>query len=518
MRRIRLWALAGVGVLAAYILLFGSPHYEPGDDAVLLWSLLAGETYSLYTHPLLHWPLLLLTTLVPSAAWMSAWQMGMLALGAYGCLTGGMRMAEKSRLPLRVGFFVSFACCAATILPCANNVTYTLTGAALGMAAMWQLLGGAGAGRSFLYLLLGFCLRDAAVLPSLAFWLGGLVCLWKLEDLPLRKILRAASACLGVLALMAAAHDAQAALSGERAYADWQESRIAAMDYGDLSAQETWTQEEAALVGAWCLMDESVTQEALNAVPQSEPSRQTLGLLFAKSRWMYWLCALTAAAFLCGCLGMGWWSRLAALCGGLLGAAMLMYLALKGRLPARAAAAVVFPAIAYAAYLLLRLPVRRRTAALMLISVLMIPCLRQTWTLTRQPKPESRETVFTRLDEYALSHPDELIIGDHTLGRDLTLFPVRDGGFPRNLLLAWGGWNTHSAGYRETLAAFGYEHDRFRMGNLLDEPIRLAVKAGGEPMPELLRLMEAQCGQAVRAVLCHEGDGYLLYRFEKEGT
>ena len=514
MKRMRFWALGAVLVLAAYIVLFASPHYEPGDDAVLLYSLLAGESYSLYTHTLLHWLLLGLTALFPRVAWLSVWQMAMLALGAYASLTGGMRLAKRLGLPVWTGFSLAFACCAVMVIPCANNVTYTLTGAVLGMAAVWQLLGRGKAGVSIIYLLLGFSLRDASVLPSLCFWLGGLICLWKLESMPFRKLLRWAGLCVLSLALMAGLHEAQAAWCGEREYADWQQSRIAAMDYGDVSAYEGWTESERALVREWCFLDEGVTKEALDAVPHREPSLDTLRLLLAKNRWMYWMTALVCGLLLCGGLGRGWWPRLAALCGIGLCAAMLLALAWRGRLPARAAATVLFPAFAFGVYLLLRLPKRRRMAAMLAVCVLLLPCLRQAWVQSHQPKPAARETVFTRLDEYAVEHPDELIIGDGSIGRDPTLFPVRAQGFANNLLLCWGGWNTHSEGYRAVMASFGYEHQSFRIASFLDPAIRLAVKQGAAPSANLMAVMEEQTGTSVEAVLCYEGDGFAVYRFE----
>lgn len=517
MKRMRLMALAAVGVLALYVALCASPHYEPGDDAVLMQALLAGERYSLYLHPLLQALLLALTALWPQTAWLSVWQLGMLALGAYHTLMGGMRLAQRTDAPMWMGFGLAFACCAAMIVPCANNVTYTLTGAVLGMAAVWQLLGGRRIAASIALLLLGFSLRDASVLPALCFWLGGLICLCRLEKLPLRKCAQAAVLCLGALALMALLHEAQAVWCGEGEYAAWQESRIAAMDYGDVAAYEGWTKNERALVQEWCFLDESVTQEALAAVPVREPSLDVLWKLLKNNRWIYWLTMLSFAALGCGLCGRGLWHRLAALCAVVLCAAMLLYLAWKGRLPARAAAAVLFSAFAYAGYLLLYLPKRRRTAALMLLALVLLPCLRQAWTQSFQPKPETRETVFTRLDEYALAHPDELLIADGSIDRDTTLFPVKKQGFVNNLLLCWGGWNTHSESYRNTLAVFGYEHDHFRIENTLDSSVRPAVAAGREPSANLLAVLQERCEQPVRAVLCHAGDGFRIYRLQKEG-
>ena len=121
---------------------------------------------------------------------------------------------------------------------------------------------------------------------------------------------------------------------------------------------------ELALSG--CLLDASVTTEALAALEPPEEAHtrrrrwKPCVCSFRRSRGAYWacaalagLCALAALLALAGPRGSRLWPFLASAGVGLAAAAMLLYLAWMGRLPARAAMTVLMPAIALALWLAL---------------------------------------------------------------------------------------------------------------------------------------------------------------------
>lgn len=134
---------------------------------------------------------------------------------------------------------------------------------------------------------------------------------------------------------------------------------------------------------------------------------------------------------------------------------------------------------------------------------------------TYQPFAGTSDSAYTRLERYALAHEDELFVCDSAFGYDNALFPDWSAGKPRNLLLNWGGWNSHSEGYRAAFERFGYEHDHFQIMNFLDEPLRLVTRADAEPSEALFNCMSEQAGYPVEAVLEAREDGFWIYRFQE---
>ena len=261
---------------------------------------------------------------------------------------------------------------------------------------------------------------------------------------------------------------------------------------------------------------------------------ETLRVLFRRSRGAYWacaalagLCALAALLALAGPRGSRLWPFLASAGVGLAAAAMLLYLAWMGRLPARAAMTVLLPAVALALWLVLHGaaglwisgsgPRRAAAVAAVLVGAAMLaPCARAAYHSTYNPDPAQGESACTRLERYALAHGDRLFITDLSLGDDRSLFPDWSAGKPANLLLAWGGWNNHSEGYCAAFARFGYAHDGFRIADFADSPLRLVTGAGAQPSDAFMACLNRQLGRPVTAVLEAEEGGFAVYAFTTE--
>ena len=280
--------------------------------------------------------------------------------------------------------------------------------------------------------------------------------------------------------------------------------------------------------------------EALAALEPPEEAHtpqealETLRVLFRRSRGAYWacaalagLCALAALLALAGPRGSRLWPFLASAGVGLAAAAMLLYLAWMGRLPARAAMTVLLPAVALALWLVLHGaaglwtsgsgPRRAAAVAAVLVGAAMLaPCARAAYHSTYNPDPAQGESACTRLERYALAHGDRLFIADLSLGDDRSLFPDWSAGKPSNLLLAWGGWNNHSEGYCAAFARFGYAHDGFRIADFADSPLRLVTGAGAQPSDAFMACLNRQLGRPVTAVLEAEEGGFAVYAFTTE--
>ena len=539
----RLAAAATVAALLAYVLACTNPHYDLGDDVLLARSfggMVGGvyESFNYITHTFLGWLMHGLSLLWPDVAWFSVAQAALLWLSAYAAVLFAMRAAQRLALPAWCGWLAGMAYLLGLAAEGLTSVTYTLTAAAAGGAAVWRLMavdwragykaavrGALGSGA----LLYGaYLLRAQAFLPSLCLWAGALAALGLMKRAPWRALGAGAAAVALLFGVSAAA-------------------RTQAIDYGGLAAADAgaleaagWTPEMAELALSGCLLDASVTTEALAALEPPEEAHtpqealETLRVLFRRSRGAYWacaalagLCALAALLALAGPRGSRLWPFLASAGVGLAAAAMLVYLAWMGRLPARAAMTVLLPAMAMALWLVLHgaaglwsagrsLHRAVAVAAVVMCALLLAPCVKTAYHNTYNPFPGQGESACTRLERYALAHEDRLFIADLSLGDDRSLFPDWSAGKPDNLLLAWGGWNNHSEGYCAALARFGYAHDGLRIADFADSSLRLVTGADAEPSEAFMACLDRQLGQPVTAVLEAEEDGFAVYAFTTE--
>ena len=555
----RLAAAATVAALLAYVLACTNPHYDLGDDVLLARSfggMVGGvyESFNYITHTFLGWLMHGLSLLWPGVAWFSVAQAALLWLSAYAAVLFAMRAAQRLALPAWCGWLAGMAYLLGLAAEGLTSVTYTLTAAAAGGAAVWRLMavdwragrkaavrGALGSGA----LLYGaYLLRAQAFLPSLCIWVGALAALGLMKRAPWRALGAGAAAVAVLFGVSAGVRAVQLAAPEQASYLAWQAARTQAIDYGGLAAADAqaleaagWTPEMAELALTGCLLDASVTTEALAALePPAEThtpqeALETLRVLFRRSRGAYWacaalagLCALAALLALAGPRGSRLWPFLASVGVGFAAAAMLLYLAWMGRLPARAAMTVLMPAIALAMWLVLHgaaglwsagrsLHRAVAVAAVVMCALLLAPCVKTAYHNTYNPFPGQGESACTRLERYALAHEDRLLIADLSLGDDRSLFPDWSAGKPDNLLLAWGGWNNHSEGYCAALARFGYEHDGLRIADFADSSLRLVTGAGAQPSDAFMACLNRQLGRPVTAVLEAEEDGFAVYAF-----
>ncbi len=558
----RLAAAATVAALLAYVLACTNPHYDLGDDVLLARSfggMVGGvyESFNYITHTFLGWLMHGLSLLWPGVAWFSVAQAALLWLSAYAAVLFAMRAAQRLALPAWCGWLAGMAYLLGLAAEGLTSVTYTLTAAAAGGAAVWRLMavdwragrkaavrGALGSGA----LLYGaYLLRAQAFLPSLCIWVGALAALGLMKRAPWRALGAGAAAVAVLFGVSAGVRAVQLAAPERASYLAWQAARTQAVDYGGLAAAEAealeaagLSPEMAELALSGCLLDASVTTEALAALEPPEEAHtpqealETLRVLFRRSRGAYWacaalagLCALAALLALSGPRGSRLWPFLASVGVGLAAAAMLLYLAWMGRLPARAAMTVLLPAVALALWLVLHGaaglwtsgsgPRRAAAVAAVLVGAAMLaPCARAAYHSTYNPDPAQGESACTRLERYALAHGDRLFIADLSLGDDRSLFPDWSAGKPANLLLAWGGWNNHSEGYCAAFARFGYAHDGFRIADFADSSLRLVTGAGAHPSDAFMACLNRQLGRPVTAVLEAEEGGFAVYAFTTE--
>ena len=497
----RLAAAATVAALLAYVLACTNPHYDLGDDVLLVRSfggMVGGvyESFNYITHTFLGWLMHGLSLLWPGVAWFSVAQAALLWLSAYAAVLFAMRAAQRLALPAWCGWLAGTAYLLGLAAEGLTSVTYTLTAAAAGGAPVWRLVavdwqagrkaavrGALGSG-ALLYA--AYLLRAQAFLPSLCLWVSALVALGLMKKASWRALGAGAAAVAVLFGVSVGVRVVQLSAPERASYLAWQAARTQAVDYGGLAAAEAealeaagLTPEMAELALSGCLLDASVTTEALAALEPPEEAHtpqealETLRVLFRRSRGAYWacaalagLCALAALLALAGPRGSRLWPFLASVGVGFAAAAMLLYLAWMGRLPARAAMTVLMPAIALAMWLVLHgaaglwsagrsLHRAVAVAAVVMCALLLAPCVKTAYHNTYNPFPGQGESACTRLERYALAHEDRLFIADLSLGDDRSLFPDWSAGKPDNLLLAWGGWNNHSEGYCAALARFG---------------------------------------------------------------
>lgn len=517
-------------------------RYENSDDFLVARAFLGFEGTSvtsphLLLHPALVWAFSALSSAVPGVAWFSVAQLGALWLSAAVMGFCLLRCGRAARLHpavcgvaalLFLGVFASFVCA---------RLTYTTTAALLAAAAC-ALLVCAGVTRrrvglcvalSAVLLMGGGMLRDSSLPASLCFWLLSLAFLCVRlaggEARERRSLLRALAPVVAVSAVLAGVR-----LWEKREYAaffDFHDARIELMDYHsealDKVSKETldalgWDASEVELVRQWYFMDENITAGALRLICEAggqtaaaerlEAVPETLRAFFAENPAYLFSVALLALLAAIACLApreSAGLTRLTALAAVGLFAAMLVYLAWRGRFLARAVDCALLPAAAVTACLAMAgwpAASRRRLPALCLCALLLLPAgmqLKQTlYTLTRRPDIVS-PTREADLEAYALENPDRLIVRTPDLLRDTRLFPDVSAGVPDNTMI-WGDWLCRTPGWNAQLERFGFDPDGFTATDFLSEALLFAT-ADDEPPQALMDYISHGAGRPVSAQL-----------------
>ena len=345
----------------------------------------------------------------------------------------------------------------------------------------------------------------------------------------MRPLLLGALLCALCFGAFAGVRAAEIHHRGLRDFLDWQHARIQLLDYSSFTGEPTpetlekldWSPAKMELVSYWFFMDSDISTEAFQTLYETQPEASyTIGDRLAgiprtldffgraepPYRYACWaFLALWVLALLVpqadgqsadkGRRSLNW-QRITILLALPLGAVMLLYLAYQGRLPARAAASVLFPLGAFLCLGLFPRPggdvrnsVPGRTTALAGCRVIALTaCLAlcgfsidaTTQRLLVEPDPESqaRSVAPSQLDEYAIDNPDVIIIYDLSLALcDGRLFPDTSGGIPGNTLF-WGGWPARSPSWMYQLAQYGIDGSAFTARDFLRDNLVLATTDG----------------------------------------
>ena len=558
-------------------------EYEGPDDYPILRSFMGYEggvpaSFHLYVHTGFAWLLYGLAMLFPGIAWFSILQLVLLWFSCVVIVKSTVQCAVRQRLSLWAGALVGllFLLAFATLFIC--RITYTVTSALVGAAAVAQLLSidcGDASSRQILrsmllsiaLLLCAYSLRQITVLAPLAFWCLAL-CFMAVRHFrtpftrdidapfrPLKSLLIGALTCALCFGVLAGIRFVEIKALHMEDFLRWQRARINVFDYTSFAtdtdpesvAELGWSMPQYDLMLRWYLMDANITAEALEKLYALQPNANltlsdrlpllsaTLGSFLAdEPRILAAMFFLPLAAFFCifhrnSSKGENRWIWRSAVAVLLLAAVLLCYLAAQGRLPLRAAVNVTLPASVFMLMLMLaahgeqlghasKLSLRLFAAAFLLCFGFAVF---QTGQSLYTPPPEDPDEVSVYdiinadLDAFALENPDVLIIYDTTLLHDRRLFPDTSEGIPGNVLF-WGGWPTHAPSWNHQLAVYGLDGDNFTASDFLRENVVLASGVY-EPRQSLLNyIAESVSGEVYWDFYGEYGYLYFFSFFEAE--
>lgn len=561
-------------------------QYLGSDDTPILRSFMGYEGgvpahYNIILHTALAWLLHGLAVLFPGVAWFSILQLFLLWLSCVVIIKSMAQCAQNHRLPLFPGALMGSAFVAAFAAFILCRISFTTTGALVGAAAVAQLMAVdyakgtngqilRGMGLSIFLLLCCYSLRQIGVLPHLALWLLALLTIWFLYFAPSPKttsknapaafpsrsakpLFTGVLICALTFGLFAGVRAIEIKTLQLDDYLSWQNARSNLFDYTNFGTNTDpsvleeigWSQAEFTLVTYWYFMDENITTEAFETLYQAQQEAVDLSLsakldrtfttvsnFFSGNpiyRYGCFLLLLLCLANIFLSFYMGKTGRLllalAALCGLLLGALMLGYLAWNGRLPMRAAVSAIFPAAIFQFGLFFACAAPKPTGEAAakskwvpipaLLSVLLclglaVPGSVETANalapVPLTPMEEINATLPEDMDAYALENPDVLIIYDISLVADNRLFPDTSNGIPGNLMF-WGGYPARSPSWLFQLSEYGIDGTAFTAQDFLRENVVVA-SSDGQPWESLLTYVAEQT--AVEVDWDYEGEnGYV---------
>ncbi len=541
--------LASLTLMLVYLTC--NTRFATNDDTLILRQMMGFGVselpdFNLYIHFLLFYPLRWLSLLWPGMPWFSYLQLFLLWLAAAVLSKSILQCFHNHRRPLWQGLLAAVLFLCAFVWRYMAQVSYTVTAALLGAAAVLQLLSipeEASNGRwirsallSLLMAVLGYAMRQLTALPSLA--CCGLALLvqgirrfqagrdWK------KPLLATLLIVAVVFGLLCGLREIEINTKpGVRHYVDWQKQRIRIWDYHDLNdlpedvrAQYGLTDGKMALLSEWYLMDGDMDVETLTALGDALEAQadSSLGARLGEAvetlkqfpaneplatRSLPVLAGLVALVLVGLHFGRG--KRLAPALGLLFGGlglvALCRNLGMQGRLPMRGLLTVVLP---FAALVMGLLPaclpasagVASKTALCLLAAATLVLCGLYMGALygemARRPLTDEESganDALGNLDDFGVNFEEYLLIVDNSLVGDTRMFPTTEFGISKNLVY-WGGWNLHSPAYHDLLARYGYDAVTWTLENfysdnvllmrgMMDPPPTLLVNALGEIMP-----------------------------------
>ena len=556
--------------LMAAIFLFGDLRYAMNDDTAILRQYMGFGTGEIpeahaFLHPLLSTPLRWLGLAAPEVAWFSWMQLALLWLAGAVSVKALMQCFAKRGLSMAAGAGAGAVYLTLFVMTYACHVTFTVTAAVLGAAAVVQLCSIDGErytdGQIVRSLLLALALtalcgglRLICVLPVALFCALALVPL-AMRDFGFgRKKKRSwkpllCGVCVIVLALgaMPVWRAAKMKAAGMEDYLNWQDANGRVLDYYEvtnLTEEELelagWTRKEADLLAQWCFLGSELTEESFQRLAGALESQSKTGLTARlQSAWQKVTAlpeadpvagrsalALLAALLLCA-LGLAFkreerpWPGLTLAAGLLAVGTFLMYLGWNGRLPVRAALQAVLP---YGALVFGLLPVclpkkpGRAAKPVLAAGTALLLALTVCYaapTVQALAKPaEDPEALdpFSTLDMMAAEDPECLYFYDESLCADSRMFPGTEYGIPANLLF-WGGWTFRSPEYMKCLSRFGISEEEMDTTLFLRDDVYLAR---GMIMPEptaLIDVLSEKTEEEIAAMQGGEEGGVYAFQF-----
>lgn len=534
------WGAGITALLWGFLLCFSDIYFAANDDQFILRAMTGfqpGGTPDF--HPFLLgfyvYPLRWLQRFFPGVAWYSLLELLLLALALTVILKSLLQCWLRAGRRLRTGLLL---CAGYAALYGSNylaRVTFTVTGAMLGAAAVAQILSidcQSASDRSLLramtlailLLILCYGLRQLSLVPVLgycgiAFLLRfcSFFGLGKQTKRSARPMLVAAGLALLILGGLFAGRALEIRLKQKQDALQWQQARSQVLDYINLKSLPSealesvgWTDEQRILLDKWNTMDEAISTEALRSVRKNwynSETTTTAGAAIEDLRWRSpWFVQTMVVLFGLGLFALfcafrnrreNPWLPLALLMTGLLCFLFFCYLALKGRLPYRAVTVALLPAAAMVFCLLgeCPLPTARkgwRAALGILLAVSMAAPLPALLGAVRRRRSPWDYNAHADMDAQALTHPDLLLIYSTELVNDMRMFPDMSQGVPQNLTF-WGGWSRGSDEYNAKLAAFGLDGEHFTAADWLRPELRF-ISLKEAPDEALLAYLRSELG------------------------
>lgn len=534
------WGAGITALLWGFLLCFSDIYFAANDDQFILRAMTGfqpGGTPDF--HPFLLgfyvYPLRWLQRFFPGVAWYSLLELLLLALALTVILKSLLQCWLRAGRRLRTGLLL---CAGYAALYGSNylaRVTFTVTGAMLGAAAVAQILSidcQSASDRSLLramtlailLLILCYGLRQLSLVPVLgycgiAFLLRfcSFFGLGKQTKRSARPMLVAAGLALLILGGLFAGRALEIRLKQKQDALQWQQARSQVLDYINLKSLPSealesvgWTDEQRILLDKWNTMDEAISTEALRSVRKNwynSETTTTAGAAIEDLRWRSpWFVQTMVVLFGLGLFALfcafrkrreNPWLPLALLMTGLLCFLFFCYLALKGRLPYRAVTVALLPASAMVFCLLgeCPLPTARkgwRAALGILLAVSMAAPLPALLGAVRRRRSPWDYNAHADMDAQALAHPDLLLIYSTELVNDMRMFPDTSQGVPQNLTF-WGGWSRGSEEYTAKLAAFGLDGEHFTAADWLRPALRF-ISLKEAPDEALLAYLRSELG------------------------
>ena len=535
-----LWGAGITALLWGFLLCFSDIYFAANDDQFILRAMTGfqpGGTPDF--HPFLLgfyvYPLRWLQRFFPGVAWYSLLELLLLALALTVILKSLLQCWLRAGRRLRTGLLL---CAGYAALYGSNylaRVTFTVTGAMLGAAAVAQILSidcQSASDRSLLramtlailLLILCYGLRQLSLVPVLGYC--GIAFLLrfcsffgfgKQTKRSARPMLVAAGLALLILGGLFAGRALEIRLKQKQDALQWQQARSQVLDYINLKSLPSealesvgWTDEQRILLDKWNTMDEAISTEALRSVRKNWYNSETTtsaGAAIEDLRWRSpWFVRTMVVLFVLGVFALTCafrkrrenpWLPLALFMTGLLCFLFFCYLALKGRLPYRAVTVALLPAAAMVFCLLgeCPLPTARkgwRAALGILLAVSMAAPLPALLGAVRRRRSPWDYNAHADMDAQALAHPDLLLIYSTELVNDMRMFPDMSQGVPQNLTF-WGGWSRGSDEYNAKLAAFGLDGEHFTAADWLRPALRF-ISLKEAPDEALLAYLRSELG------------------------